>query len=67
MKIDENINFKILKLQIGTTFGTMTKFKDVIAMLTCFEGYDLRIGVSNSIKKRTSVVCKESCSFKIYA
>ncbi|KAJ8440262.1 hypothetical protein Cgig2_001597 [Carnegiea gigantea] len=63
MNVDKNTNFKTLKWQIGATI----KFKDATAMFAIFQGYNLRIVVSNSTRKRIGAACKESCNFKVYA
>jgi len=48
------------------TFTTIRKFKDAIAMLAVFQGYDLKIRVSSSTRKIISVVYKECCNFNVY-
>ena len=49
------------------TFRTTLKFKYAIAMFAVFQGYDLRIAISDSTRKRLGIVCKESSNFKVYA
>lgn len=55
-ELDDPIDFKKLKWNVSTTFGTTQKFKDAIA-----HGFDLKMGVSNSKRKRVGPVYKDGC------
>ena len=66
IKVDEHIDFKKLKWQIGMTFGTIDRFKDTLSRFVITQGYDSKIGISNSRRKRVGAVCRQGCKFKAY-
>ncbi|KAJ8434100.1 hypothetical protein Cgig2_005779 [Carnegiea gigantea] len=67
IKVDEHTNFKKLKWQIEMTFRTVQGFKDEISRFAITQGYDLKIDISDSRRRRVGAVCKQGCKFKMYA
>lgn len=49
------------------TFGTAQGFKDAILRFVIKQGYDLKIGIFDSRRKRVGAVCKHDCKFKVYS
>ncbi|KAJ8440983.1 hypothetical protein Cgig2_020012 [Carnegiea gigantea] len=60
IKVDEYIDYEKLKWQVGMTFGTIQGFKDAISRFAIAQGYDLKISISDSRRKK-------GCRFKVYA
>ncbi|KAJ8445998.1 hypothetical protein Cgig2_021830 [Carnegiea gigantea] len=67
IKVDEHTDFKKLKWQVRMTFGTVQGFKDAISKFAITQGYDLKIGISNSRRRKVGAVCKQGYKFKVYA
>ena len=67
IKVDEHTDFKKLKWQVGMTFRTVQGFKDVISSFAIAQGYDLKIGISDSRRRRVGAVCKHGSRFRLYA
>ena len=66
VRVGVNIDVKKFKWQVGQTFGTVAKFKYAIVRFALTQGFDLKIGVYDSARKRIVAMCTKSCKFKIY-
>jgi len=66
-RVDDNIDFKKLKWQVGMCFATAQKFKDAIVRFALVQSFDLKFNISDARRKRFQVVCKGTCNFKAYA
>ncbi|KAJ8444569.1 hypothetical protein Cgig2_013848 [Carnegiea gigantea] len=67
VKINEHTDYKKLTWEVGMTFGTMEKFKEVVIRFALAQGYDLTFSVSDSKRRRLGAVCRSGYKFKFFA